>query len=147
MYWDPFEEMKKIRREMDFMFERLFKREFRLPYKDKELAIRQPLSDIVEKGDDVIVTLEMPGVDKKDIILNITDEYIEVKTEKKEEFRIEKKGLHKYERSYKGYHRVLPLPTKVDADKAIAEYKNGILKIIIPKKEKKLIEKKRILIK
>ena len=142
MNWDPFEEMRRFKKEMDNMFERVFNRELRLPYKD--LSIRQPLSNIIEKGNDIIITLEIPGVDKKDIVLNITEDCVEVKAEKKEEFKLEKKGMHRYEGSYKGYQRILPLPSRINADKANAEYKNGILKIIIPKKEKKLVEKKRI---
>lgn len=145
MYWDPFDEMKRFRKEMDNMFERVFRRDLNLSNKD--IDFKHPLDNVAEKDNEVIVKLNMPGVEKKDIILNITEDYVEVKAEKKEEIKIEKKGMRKYERSYKGYHKVLPLPAKVNAENAVAEYKDGTLTIKIPKKGKKVIEKKKIIVK
>src|SRR3989344_2484210 len=106
MYWDPFDEMKRFRKEMDNMFERIFRRDLNLSNND--LDFKHPLDNVAEKDNEVIVKLDMPGVEKKDIILNITEDYVEVKAEKKQEHKIEKKGLQKYESSYKGYHSVLP---------------------------------------
>ena len=89
----------------------------------------------------------MPGVDKKDIKVNVTKDSIEIKAEKKKEVKEEdkKKGMFRHERSFAGFYRSFALPNNVDADKANAEYKDGVLKITVPKlkieeKKKKLLE-------
>ncbi len=63
------------------------------------------------------------------------------------ETKIEKSGLYQYERSYAGFYRALPLPTNVKSENAEAEYKDGVLKIKLPKSEKQKIEGKKIKIK
>lgn len=147
-HFDLFEEIKGIRKEMDSMFERFF-REPRfglLEYRAKPSSIREPLSDVLEKDNEILIDVQLPDVDKKDIVLNITADHIEIKAEKKHELKVEKKGLRKYERSYSGFYRIIPLPKNVKAEEAEAGYENGILKIRLPKEEK-AVEKKRVQIK
>lgn len=141
--WDPFEDMRRFRKEMDSLFERFFERpRFKLLGKGEELMVREPLSDVIEKDEEIVAEIELPGVDKRDITVNVTDDYIEIKAEKKHENKIEKKGLHKIERSYSSFYRVLPLPVKVKGEEAEAKFDNGILKIRIPKKEGKKIARR-----
>ena len=95
MIWDPFEDLKKFQKEMNRLFEGFFgESEKKLLETGKELMeYRRPLTDVVQTDKEVIVTLEMPGMSKEDIQLNITDETIEVKAEKKYEIEVEKKGF------------------------------------------------------
>ena len=99
--------------------------------------MRSPLTDLEETDKEVIAKFELPGVEKKDIQLNITENKIEVKVEKKQETKTEKKGFYKEERSYKGFYRAMALPPEVIAEKAKAKYKDGVLEVIIPKAETK----------
>jgi HSP20 family protein len=108
---------------------------------------RQPVSDIYETDTDVVAELELPGLDKKNIEVNVDDRSITVVAKINSENKIEdkKKGMYRFERSCSGFSRQFSLPTNVDANKANAEYKDGVLKITVPKlkleeKKKKLLE-------
>jgi HSP20 family protein len=143
--WDPFEEMEKMKKEMDRMFRNFFsKSERRLIGSDRFLThFQQPLTDIKETKKDVFVTIDLPGVEKKDIILNIKNNLLEIKAQKKQEIKIDKKGFHQHERSYSGFYRSIPLPANVKSENIETEYRNGVLRIKIPKtKEKHIISKK-----
>jgi len=140
--WDPFDEINKIKREMDKMFDDFFKRSergFSSKTGIKDFSI--PLSDVIKNNNEIVINLDMPDVDKKDIILSVRDNILEVKAEKKHEAKIEKRGMYRYERSYSGFHRSLSLPENVDSDRMKSEYKDGVLKIIIPKAKKKELKK------
>ena len=115
-----------------------------LPVKRKDMSefrqineSRIPKSHITETETKVIAAFELPGVDKKDIELNVTNDFIEVKTHTKQQRRQEdkEKGTYSYEVSSMNFYRRLPVPINVEADKAQAEYKDGMLRIEIPKKE------------
>ena len=107
---------------------------------------RQPLSDLRETNKEVIASIEIPGVDKKDIELNITENNLDVKVEKKSEIKVEdkNKGFFRSERSYNGFYRSINLPCKIVPEKAKASYKNGILEVIIPKVTNDNIKKSKI---
>ena len=136
--WDPFQEIDRMRKEMNRMFRDFFDRpERHLIGSGKPLVqFKQPLSDVQENGKEVIVNLDIPGVDKKDIVLTVKDDILEIKAEKKHEAKIEKKDFYQHERGYAGFYRALLLPTNVKVEEANAEYKNGVLRIVLPKSEK-----------
>ena len=95
---------------------------------------RKPLTDIEETDKAFITTLEVPGVEKKDIKITTTDSGVQVKVEK-----AETKSNHLNERRYKGFYRYFSLPRNIDKDSINASYKNGILELTIPKTEVKEI--------
>jgi HSP20 family protein len=143
MVWDPFEEMKRMQAEMERSFKSFMKTPLieELKRKQKELTqIRQPLSDIVETDSKIAISVEMPGVSEKDIVLKVTENSVEVKAEKKEEMHEKKKGYYRHERSYKGFHRYFTLPSAIETKKVETELKNGILKIILKKKKFKKVK-------
>ncbi len=111
-----------------------------------DVSYREPVADIWENENEVIATVELPGVDKKDIDVNVTDDNIEIKVEKKSENKQEdkKKGYYHVERSYSGFYRCMPLPKGVKADKAKASYNQGVLEIKIPKDQERLPKAKRL---
>lgn len=148
---DLFDEMRRMQREMDRLFSDFGGpgRFLALPGQkgEKELTgdiAREPLADLKETEKEVITNLDIPGVNKKDIQLNITEDYLEVKVEQKHEAKEEKEGYVKMERGYRSYYRNLPFPARVIPDKAEAKYENGVLEVKVPKeqetKKKKLIE-------
>jgi len=138
--WDPFEEMKKFRKEIEKTFEDFYKKPV---FKgEKRPVIREPLTDIIQTNNKVIAKVELPGIDKKDIDLKITDNMLGIKAEKKHEEEVKKKGYFRQERSYSGFQRAFTLPARVIPEKAQAEFKNGILTITIPKKKKQIEAKK-----
>ena len=117
----------------------------------KELAhpqnYRMPLCQMQQTSNSVVVRFELPGVEKNDIHLNITNNCIEVKVDKKEKHQVKKKGLISYSSSQSQFYRKIPFPFDVKGDKADAEYKNGILKVEIPKIKVLESKPKRIAIK
>ena len=145
MVWDPIENMRKIQKEMDrLFFEITGEKGYKLSDNKDLIPIgmqrrvpeyREPLADILENDKEITITLELPGINKKDIQLSIRNNSLEIKVEHKEESKIKKEGTIKIERSYKGFYRSLTLPCEVIAENAKADYKNGILEITVPKKE------------
>lgn len=148
-YWGPFEEMREFKKRMDKAFEEFFKKpETKLLGHEKNLpALKEPVSDVIIKDGNAIVRVDLPGVDKRDVKLNVTENFVEIKAEKKHEVKVEKEGFFKQERSYAGFYRVIPLPAEVKAEKSKANYKDGVLEIIIPLKERLKKEKKKVEIK
>lgn len=91
-----------------------------------------PRADVVETDEGVEVTLELPGLEDKDIEVSLTDDVLSVKGEKKVERKDEKKGFYLSERSYGAVQRSIPLPPGVDTGKAEATFKNGVLTVRLP---------------
>lgn len=88
----------------------------KLPEQIKD-EVREPLTDVFQDKDNVKIYMELPGVEKDDIQLNVTDEHVEIKA--------------------KNFFKTVDLPTKdVEFDKAVANYKNGVLEVTIPKMKK-----------
>jgi HSP20 family protein len=149
MSGDLFEEMRQFRKEMNRLFDAFFGSEF--PEKaltdtsnlNRDIQLfRRPLSDLKETDKELIASIEIPGVDKKDIQLKITENNLEIKVEKKQEVKIEKKNYLKEERSYKGFYRSISLPSRIVPDQVKAYYKDGVLEVVMPKVvEKNKVEK------
>ncbi len=156
MRHDPFDEVRRLQREMDRLWGDMWgggeEHFLSLPAPGKRGeylpdVFREPISDLKETDKEVVASIEMPGVSKKDIQLNVTEDGLEVKVEQKHEMKEEKKGYIRMESGYRSYYRRLPFPAKVVAEKAEAKYENGVLEVIVPKqqiesKKKKMIEVK-----
>jgi HSP20 family protein len=89
--------------------------------------------DIVDEGDKFHINVDLPGVKKDEVKLNVTDNSIEISAEHKEQHEEKKKNYIRKERKELAYHRTLPLPERVFSSKASAKLNNGILTIEIPK--------------
>ncbi|MEM3405901.1 MAG: Hsp20/alpha crystallin family protein [Candidatus Pacearchaeota archaeon] len=133
MFEDIFDEIKRLKREIDKNFNQFFNNRLDLELEEEMSGMKKPLSEMEETEKDLILRFEIPGVDKKDIHLNITKNKVEIRAEKKKEEKIEKKGFFKSERIYNGFYRTMILPCEVIPEKAKAKYKDGILEVIVPK--------------
>ena len=91
-------------------------------------------SDVVETKNAIEVSIELPGMDMQDIEVNVSDDMLTIKGEKKVESQEEKKGYHLSERRYGSFQRVIGLPDGVDRDAATATFKNGVLSVTLPKR-------------
>ena len=118
---------------MNHMFNEFF-RDFGMTHFSDSLSF-SPQVDVEETDKEIKIQAELPGMDEKDIELSLTENMISIIGEKKME-REEKKGnYHSLERSYGSFHRNIPLPCEIEKDKVEAVYKNGVLKITLPKTE------------
>ncbi|HOI18740.1 MAG TPA: Hsp20/alpha crystallin family protein [Candidatus Woesearchaeota archaeon] len=154
--WD---EMRRMQEQMDSLFDSYFGID---PYKNPlmlegpkgrgdliESNYRLPLSDIYETEKEVIAEVELPGLTKNDIKVNVCEDSLEIKAETKKEKKDEdkKQGIYRYERNFSGFYRQFSLPSEVDSEKSVAEYKDGVLKITMPKLKIKETKKKMLEIK
>jgi HSP20 family protein len=104
-------------------------------FREEDLDVRVPTVDVYEEKDDIVVKAELPGMDKDNIEVNLTDHTLTIKGEKKKEEDVKEENYHRSERSYGTFLRTLELPKDVHADKVKASFKNGILEVRIPKTE------------
>jgi HSP20 family protein len=94
-----------------------------------------PSVDVAETDEEIVVTAELPGIKQEEVDISIADNVLTLKGEKKEEKEVKEKNYHRIERSYGSFQRSISLPTGVDAGKAKATYKDGILCVTVPKVE------------
>ncbi len=94
-----------------------------------------PPLDVSETGDDIVVKAEIPGIEPNDIDISLTGDTLTVKGEKKPE-KEKEEDYHIMERNYGTFTRSVRMPGEVQSDKITATYKDGILKIVLPKSEK-----------
>lgn len=140
--------MRKIRRQMSRLFHELGE--------PRALNLRSALSgnyrralvDCDEDDKNFTIEVEIPGVDKEDIHLDVNENSVIIRAEKKREKKegSKEKGDYRYERSYAGFYQEVSLPENADTENIDAVYKNGVLKLTIPKK-RITIKKKKIKIK
>ena len=121
--WDPFGEMDR------FFDDDFFSSVF--PGMVSDFA-----ADVYEKDDKIIVEMQVPGVDPKDIDVSVEEGHLRVSGSRKEEKEEKKKHYYRREIRKGAFERVIALPSEVVGEKAEAEHKNGLLRIVIPKARK-----------
>ena len=94
-----------------------------------------PAFDITETDKEYLVTAELPGIDHKDVDVTFSEGILSVKGEKKHEKEDKGENFHRVERRYGSFHRSFRIPGKVETEKIDANYKDGILKLTLPKVE------------
>lgn len=98
-------------------------------------AAFEPSVDVFEDKDQIKVKAELPGMSKDDIKVSLENGVLSIQGEKKEEKESKEGGVLRQERSYGSFYRAFSLPAGVDASKAEASYKDGVLELKLPKKE------------
>jgi HSP20 family protein len=131
--------------EMDRLFEDYFSRGWMRPFRwewpslgemAKPFEGKMPKVDVIERDDEVVVKAELPGVDKKDLDVSVTENSVTIKGTTRHEEKEEKGDFYRCEISRGAYARTVALPSYVDADKAKASFKDGVLELKLPKVEK-----------
>lgn len=118
--------------EIDRWFEDIFEPEFGLT----KITGKDPRIDLKETEKEIIVNAEIPGVDKKDIKVDAYENQLTISFEKKQEKdEKDKNGWRIIERSYGSFSRTITLPQPVKSEGAKASYKDGVLKIVLPKQK------------
>ncbi|HRZ77787.1 MAG TPA: Hsp20/alpha crystallin family protein [Bacteroidales bacterium] len=114
---------------------------------DTGMAKFNPRLDMAEDDKNITITAELPGLDEKDIEINLSKDILTIKGEKKEEK--EEKGKERYymERSFGSFQRMISIPAEVDTGKVDATFKKGVLNITLPKLAKAKEQQKKIQIK
>jgi len=126
-YWQPFTEIETIREQLDKVFDQ------RAATRDNSETAWMPALELIDAGDNFILKAQLPGIDPKDIDVQVTREAISISGERRYENTEEKPGYVRSEFRYGKFHRVLPLPAHIQNDSVQAEYKDGILMLTLPK--------------
>jgi HSP20 family protein len=126
--WEPFRGLRR----RDDTFDQLFREFFRRPMLE-EGELLEPAVDVAESDGEVIVKMEIPGVEKDQLHLTVSDDHLTVRGESRKESEEKRKNYYRQEIRYGAFQRSVALPVEVDAAKAHAELKNGMLKIALPK--------------
>ena len=138
--WRPFMDLARWERDMERMMDTFFDRRMRPWWPERwlradEMEISAPAVDLFEEKDDIVVKAELPGIEKDNIEVNVSDHHLTIKGEKKKEEEVKQENYYRCERSYGSFLRTLELPADVKADKVKAAFKNGVLEVRLPKTE------------
>jgi HSP20 family protein len=142
--FDPFASM---RRDMDRMFDEMLKGfGGKVP---AEYAVTAPRMDVKETEAGIEITAELPGVDEKDVEVELSDDILTIRGEKRfeKEEGDKEKGYHVMERSYGSFARSVQLPYGAEGDKVTADFSKGVLKIVVPRPAEVEAKTKKIQIK
>ena len=128
--WEPAREMMTLREAMDRLFDDAFTRPFSM--RDGWSA---PAIDMYQTDDEIVVKASLPGINIDEVQINVTGDVLTLKGEGKHEEESKDKAWHIREQRWGSFQRSVALPANVVADKARAEFENGILTVTLPKAE------------
>ena len=131
--WRPFGDLLGMQNRIN----QLFEDDFFKPVKPQEYSSSSwiPSTDIYETKDAYVFNMELPGMSKEDLVIELNNNTLSIKGEKKEEKDIKEDSFHRIERSSGSFSRCFSIPKNVNSTKIEASMKNGILKVKIPKVE------------
>lgn len=107
---------------------------------ERELASQEELGwvpriEVRRSGDTLLIHAELPGVNEKDVRLEVTDQGLAIEGERKHEHKSDEGGWHRSEFSYGRFYRLIPLPENAKVDQAQANFQNGMLEVKVPAPE------------
>lgn len=131
--YDPFRDLKTLQDEVN----RLFSTNFSRGFGDEGIArgAWTPNVDIFENKDEIVLEAELPGMSREDFELSIENNVLTLRGERRFEKRDEADNYHRVERAYGSFTRSFTLPQTVSGEGATAEYKNGVLRVALRKRE------------
>ena len=131
MRWSPLRELTSWHRDIDELFNRFFS-SFPFERELEEMAPGWlPRAESFTRDGMHVVRLDLAGVDPKDIDISVVDDSLIIRGERKRSEEVKEKDYHYKETAYGGFERRLALPRGVDGDKIKANYKNGVLEVLI----------------
>jgi HSP20 family protein len=130
--FQPYREIETLQRQLN----RLFDTEFnQLAGVDNGEKLHTPAAELKETDDAIHLSVEIPGMNAADLNVEVTAEAVSISGERKSETKTEENGVVRSEFRYGRFHRVIPLPTRVQNTQVEANYTNGILALTLPKVE------------
>ncbi len=128
--WDPFREVVALQNRMNTLFGNL-NNENENPLTTASFV---PAVDVYEDDKKVLLKLEVPGIEEKDLDVRVENNTLTVKGERKFEKEEKEENFHRIERRYGSFYRAFTLPSTVDTEHVDAKYENGVLKLELKKK-------------
>jgi HSP20 family protein len=130
--WEPFRELMTLQDRMNRLFHETRARN------DEDWALGgswAPAVDIYEKDGNIVLKAELPGLDPKDVDIRVENNVLTLRGERKLDNEVQQESYHRVERSYGSFSRSFTLPNVVDTGNIKAEYKDGVLRLTLPKRE------------
>ena len=129
--------LPKVRRTENWpsFVDEFFNTDFWPSFLDVNTRYTVPAVNILEEDNEYRIEVIAPGIDKKDVKINLEDDVLTISSERKEENEEKEKHYMRREFNYTAFSRSFVVPEEVDAEKISAEHKNGILTLHLPKKE------------
>jgi HSP20 family protein len=129
--WEPARDMMTLREAMDRLFDDAFTRPLSLAGNNWSV----PAVDMYQTDNEIVVKASLPGIKSDEVQINVTGEVLTIKGELKQKEEVKERTYHIREQRWGTFERSVVLPTDVVADKAKADFENGILTITLPKAE------------
>ena len=129
--WEPVREMMTLREAMDRLFDDAFTRPINL----RDGGWSAPAVDMYQTDDEVVVKVALPGFKADEVQINVTGDVLTLRGELKQDEEQKERAWHIREHRWSSFERSISLPTEVTADKAVADFENGVLTITLPKAE------------
>jgi HSP20 family protein len=127
--WDPFRDVVVLQNRLNSLF-----RDFNSESEPTAAASFTPAVDIYEDQQKVVLKLEVPGIEEKDLDIRVENHTLTVKGERKFEKEEKEENFHRIERRYGSFYRAFTVPNTVDTENVDAKYNAGILKLELKKK-------------
>jgi HSP20 family protein len=131
---DPFRDLATLQDRVDRLFQDTLGRTRSDFGEALEGATWSPAVDVLEKEGEIILRADLPGLDPKDVEIQVENGTLTVKGERKFESEVKEDNFHRVERAYGSFVRSFSLPQSVDREKVEAEYRNGVLEVKLPKR-------------
>lgn len=129
--WNPWQEINTLQHQLNRLFDEDM---LQSAFVERGLS-RVPAAELEETENAINLKLELPGIEAKDLDVQVTEKAVYVSGERKSETKTEEKGVIKSEFQYGKFERIIPLQTRIQNTKVSAEYKDGILHLTLPKAE------------
>lgn len=130
--WQPYREVNSLRQQLDRLFDDVLAP---ISVAQQDWFPAAPAAELSETEEALLLKLEVPGMDPKDLNVEVTEQAVSISGERKSEETHEENGTTRSEFRYGKFQRVIPLPTRVQNTKVEAQYKDGILTLTLPKTE------------
>jgi HSP20 family protein len=133
--WEPFRDLMTMQERMNRLFNEFFSRPAGYEEESTVQGKWTPAVDIYETDSEVVLKAELPGMTQEDIHIEIRENVLTLKGERKQESEAEEGEYHRVERSYGTFQRMFTLPSVIQHEKVKARYKDGVLEVTMPKAE------------
>ncbi|NES20580.1 MAG: Hsp20/alpha crystallin family protein [Symploca sp. SIO3E6] len=132
VHYNPWKEIDHLQQQFNRLFD-----DYRIPtdWTDFGNLPKVPAAELSETEDTIHLKLEIPGIEAKDLKVEVTKDTVAISGERKEESQPEDKGVTRSEFHYGKFQRLIPLPAPIQNTKVTAEYKDGVLHLTLPKTE------------
>ncbi len=133
--WDPWTTLPTLQDRINRLFDDAFPTRTAGGEDELSLLDWRPSVDTYEEGDNIVIKAELPGVKKEDVSIDVKNNVLTLKGERKHEENIDEQNYYRRESAYGKFQRSFTLPDAVDPNKIEASYKDGVLKVTVPKTE------------